>query len=701
MNRVLLISCENDRQGFFSKILSSDCTFFLASQKEKVVELIDFVDLIIFDFLSFGANAHAFARLLGNRSSHLKVLLSMNEPGSYHHELGEMLSIGFGPVLYFSSPSELVRRQVALALESQGLKKELEMTRSFQKAKEEGDREHVSQKTVFENAFFKGVYRDREALKNFAKILSTHHDLEKLLNYFLLVLVDMLGVRRGAVLLKDDMGNFKVRGAVGLPLEMIRDPWVWSEKGIRYLEEGRVLNRDSGHFRNWVEENRKILEDLDVLKAHLVVPMLENGRVMGVFSLGEKVSGSSFTEDEISLMMALASQLAMAVSASFLHEELIYQMNYIESMVQHAASGIITVDHRGFLTHINKAAEDFLNEKASRLVGKDYSILPGAIRQPIQETLEKGRSYQRHEVRLNAQKCLGLSTSRLISKSGALLGTVMMFTDLSVIKDQEKQLRSQERLQFISKMAQATSHELKNCLVSIQTFSQLLPEKYVDESFRKDFGQVVTGEVERLKTLVDNFVVFAHPSDLKWRPEDVREVIEESLSSLKEVDWTGIRVERAFQHQINVLLMDRLQMVKALSNIVKNALQAMGRRGGTLTVLTKMADPASLGETKMKDEALLIQIEDTGEGIADEHLPEIFEPFFSTKIRGIGLGLTIAKRIIEDHGGCVRVTSLKGKGTQVSVAIPVRLTLEMPPEGKGPSGSQIIRDRANSKLEVI
>ncbi|MBI1871619.1 MAG: PAS domain-containing protein [Chlamydiae bacterium] len=361
-------------------------------------------------------------------------------------------------------------------------------------------------------------------------------------------------------------------------------------------------------------------------------------------------------------------------------DDVLLKMDYAESVIEHASTGVITVDCTRKITHLNREAQHILGNSSYGWVGKDLSFLPETLVHLIEETLQTGRGYHRHEVKLRDGKHIGVNSAKIRSRSDEFVGVVVIFTDLSQIKNFQRQSRTQEKFSFISKIAQSCSHELKNCLVSIKTFSQLLPEKYMEESFRKDFYTIVSGEVDRLENLVDNFVFFSQPIELKMKSEDIREVLESSLGDLKDVNLSNIQIERVYQHSIGSLLMDRTLMIRALGNILRNSAQAMWK-GGILTLKTKIPPLGEGFDNLFKEEALLIQIEDTGDGISEEHSQEIFEPFFSTKTLGMGLGLPMAKRIIEDHGGQISFTSRKGKGTCVQVVIPIRLPSEMPVEG--------------------
>lgn len=227
-------------------------------------------------------------------------------------------------------------------------------------------------------------------------------------------------------------------------------------------------------------------------------------------------------------------------------------------------------------------------------------------------------------------------------------------------------LRKQQ-LEIIGRMAMRSSHELKNCLVSIRTFTQLFPEKYADEQFRKDFYEVVSKEVERLNGLVEKLLFFAQPVQLKFSQEKITDLISEALTLFAPADLQNIQMHKVFGHKHPTIWLDRQQMLAVFYHILQNAIQSMGN-GGKLVIVTEDHPHPDYAEG-----VLAVRILDNGRGIALKDKEETFEPFFSTKARGIGLGLTIARRIIEEHGGTIRLESGKDKGTEVILCLPRKI----------------------------
>lgn len=246
------------------------------------------------------------------------------------------------------------------------------------------------------------------------------------------------------------------------------------------------------------------------------------------------------------------------------------------------------------------------------------------------------------------------------------------------------------------RVASQMSHELKNAMVSVKTFAQQLPERYQDEEFREYFRNVVINDIARMDLLLNTLTCFAHPLALSCEPIDLAELIESSLKNVSqemvrkhstrlalttaagaitETDVPVVTVQRALGFKEGRLEGDRIRLQQALEQIIRNAVQAMPA-GGRLAVATAEAQAADFPDQKLPDGgAVRIEWKDTGEGISLENLKRVTDPFYTTRNVGIGLGLPMVKKIVERHGGQLEIDSLLGRGTTVTVVLPVRAQL--------------------------
>ncbi len=228
------------------------------------------------------------------------------------------------------------------------------------------------------------------------------------------------------------------------------------------------------------------------------------------------------------------------------------------------------------------------------------------------------------------------------------------------LQSAQGRLLQQERMVAAGKLAMGLAHEIKNPLAGIKTFTEFLPERYNDPTFREDFFDVVGKEVDRINRIVSSLADFAKPILLKIETIDVQRVLKETVTLLSnDCLKRNVTLHQSFEPQPILLPGDASQLKQAFLNLCTNALEAMPK-GGTLSV-----------NCQLKEGEAVIGISDTGVGIAQEHLPNLFDPFFTTKDSGMGLGLAVVKQIVEQHLGTVQVESEVGGGTTFEIRLPL------------------------------
>ena len=231
----------------------------------------------------------------------------------------------------------------------------------------------------------------------------------------------------------------------------------------------------------------------------------------------------------------------------------------------------------------------------------------------------------------------------------------------SDLKKTEAQLIRSEKLAALGQLAAGIAHEIRNPLTSINILIHSIAEKFPSiDSNQEDF-KVLEEEIHRINEIVDQFLRFAKPAPPLLQKADLVSIVEEILQLLRpQIDKQNIAVEKEFQ-PLPIILMDREQMKQAILNLLMNAIQAMPG-GGHLELS---------GRNSEEGQWIYISIRDSGTGISEEDMSKLFDPFFSTKEGGIGLGLSITHRIIDQHHGKIEVESAPGKGTLFTVWLPI------------------------------
>ena len=236
------------------------------------------------------------------------------------------------------------------------------------------------------------------------------------------------------------------------------------------------------------------------------------------------------------------------------------------------------------------------------------------------------------------------------------------------LKQSQDTLRRADRLSSLGLLTAGLAHEIRNPLVAIRTFTQLLPERYDDAEFREGFQGLALKEVDRICGLITDLLSFARPSRPNVAEESINDVVD-GISRILETEAKekAVEIKRDFAANLPKVWIDREQMKQVFMNLILNAIQAM-KEGGLVFISTR---PHSRNEAAQPGQYVQIEIRDTGVGIPEENLDHIFDPFFTSKDEGSGLGLSISHQIVQEHGGYVTVESKLGVGTSFFINLPV------------------------------
>jgi PAS domain S-box-containing protein len=333
-------------------------------------------------------------------------------------------------------------------------------------------------------------------------------------------------------------------------------------------------------------------------------------------------------------------------------------------------TGVLTTDSHAILTSFNRAAERLLAFPRGGAVGRpidDLAPVAPELVAWIHPRLAGDRPTQETELSVmragDERVTLRVWASDLQDERGQPVGLVVLLRDVTEINRLELQLRRADKLAALGTLAAGVAHEVKNPLHALSLNLHLLTQELTAPE-RPDaeitgYLDILRAEIQRIHRIVENFLRFARPPVPETKPIDLNGTIERVLSLVAfEAVARGVEIRTQLDVTLDSIPADEGQLSQVFLNVAINALQAM-QPGDTLTVHTRL-DGAFV-------EALF---KDTGDGIRPEHLPHLFDPYFTTRPAGVGLGLAIAHRIVEGHHGTIDVDSEVGAGTAVVIRLP-------------------------------
>lgn len=343
------------------------------------------------------------------------------------------------------------------------------------------------------------------------------------------------------------------------------------------------------------------------------------------------------------------------------------------SIVESIDAGILTVDLEGRIKTFNKGAEEITGYSFPEVENQTFrSVFPAWT-----TIFDQSRRYASGEVltgrvelpfndKSKRKLILGCSVSTLKEEGGEKIGDIIIFQDLTRVKQMEDAVEKSRRLAFIGEMAASLAHELRNPLASISGSIQMLRRDLSLRGADERLMQIIIRGKDQLESFIKDFLLLARHKERQHEQIDLNAIINEVIDSLRvDSNWHDtIEVEKNMSERA-VLYMNKAEMRQVVMNLILNAIQAMPE-GGRLTLGTRV-------EGSGNEQILELSVSDSGQGIDEEILDKIFEPFYTTKEKGTGLGLAIVNRIIEAYSGEIFVKSVPSMGTTFTVRLPAEI----------------------------
>lgn len=410
------------------------------------------------------------------------------------------------------------------------------------------------------------------------------------------------------------------------------------------------------------------------------VPVSAGQRIVAILLVGRRLSGDALGARDIESMAGLCRHVAHAVARADARAARSARASLDAETLRRFPAGVTVLNAAGNVLQMNAAARHLL-DMAGEAEADHLRDLPAYIADRVTEGLDTGTPVSVPDAKDPVTgRVVDIHVVPWEAEGGRL--AVLYLWDRTGHAAREREARNQWQDGLLQRVAERSSHEFGNALVALRTFAELLPEQYDNREFREEFAGVVAREVERVQRFLAVLDSLAHPPAAGAESADLAEILAALCDGLREefggrVRDDGVTVVRSpggRPVEIDVACGEDARTVPgsaaalqcALANIARNAIQAMPR-GGTLSMTTARRMDDAAGAPCVE-----IIVEDEGEGILLAHQDEVFEPFFTTRHVGVGLGLTVVKSVVERHRGSIRIESTRGRGTAVIVRLPER-----------------------------
>jgi len=420
------------------------------------------------------------------------------------------------------------------------------------------------------------------------------------------------------------------------------------------------------HIRD-TSEQMLLKRWLDLLGAEVIIPLYGRGRIVGWVFVGRRATGEGLDQAALENLSLLGDYVSTMLENALLYEKVTVQSTLTDAVFDSVPVGVVAVSANGDVRWINRAAETILEVNATLAVEKPVEKLCTRLADQLNRCMDG-------EVREDpvewtdpaTKRSLSTVMRRLTGEDGACLGAVALVHDLTHDRVLQEERESVERTVFWTELAAAISHEVRNPLVAISTFAQLLPTRYSDPEFREDFSKLVADEIARLNGMVDQINSFANRPELGVGSVGMKSLFEAAVALVGERrPESKVKIKASIPDDLPEIQGDKSALADSFARLLVNSMEAMeGTENSQITV------DITGGNGLAGDQLVLVRIRDAGPGMETAIAERVFSPFFTTKNRGIGLGLPIVKRTIEDHHGKIMIAS-DADGGDVTVSLPV------------------------------
>lgn len=439
-----------------------------------------------------------------------------------------------------------------------------------------------------------------------------------------------------------------------------------SQAGFAIRERRPVVVRDLRSERRF-SPSRLLLDHGAV--SGMSVPMMVKDRVYGVMGAHAKTV-RDFTQKELEFLCTVANTVATVLERWRRDETQLQLFHRLFELVQ---DGVMLTDTQGSLIEWNPAMERLTGWSRDDVIGKTPAVLrsgkhPQEFYQRLWRTITSGQPFVERFInrRKDGSEFFAWeSISPVKDPDGAIRYYLAILTDLTERERLLEAVRQAEQIRLVGQLTGGILHEVRNPLIGIGSLATYLAEKAASDTDVHKRCLLIAQEARRIDELLQSHLQQLPPRAFDFRPCDLRGLIEDTLVLLgRQLRTAGVKVTTELAGELPPAEVSSFHLQQVWMNLIMNAIEAMPS-GGRLSI--------TLAGTQDPSEGILVVFQDSGHGIANEDLGRIYEPFFTSgKARGVGLGLTISRDIIERHGGRITITSPPGQGARVEIRLPVK-----------------------------
>jgi signal transduction histidine kinase len=479
-------------------------------------------------------------------------------------------------------------------------------------------------------------------LQGFARVFAAGFDLPRVVEMALDAIGDLVRPTRMALLLRDPEGAyFGIVADRGLAPQIVDSVRLPASAGLAHwlATQGRPASLAE-------LTDPELTRELRLLQGIVAVPLLARGQLVAILVLGQPVVGGTYGRTELETLFDLATQLATGIRDVTLHHQLAAEKEFTERILSHMSSGVVSIgrDHR--IGILNRRAEEILGLSAQTTLGQDLRVLPSPLGDLLFDTLSSGRAIPRTELQLAFNRLwLEASTYVVRGDEPLPLGAVMVFEDLTAQKELQAKTREAEQVQLLTRVVARIADEIKNPLVSINTFVELIGERYDDPEFRRHFSEIVRRDVRRLVDILEKLAGLVTEGELNFSVVDAQDVVAQVVAA------SGLDDEETDRHadlelspatEPHPIKVDPAQLGKALTYLVRYLAWSSSEARARVALSVGREDVGG---------SVRIMVASRTARISPERLQRLFDPVQMVQESLVDVGPAVSQRLVEALGG--------------------------------------------------